>query len=241
MEHIAGRGFVSLSDHKARQAAKKKRIYKKKGSRGKSKGNTFERKIAGFMDTWWGVPSKTFWRNTNSGAWKPEPGDIGPRHRDDVPAFVFPFIIEAKHYKRVDFVHLLLPDQKWNKFELWWKQVTAAQSASKKNLIRLLIFHGNGQPVCVMFSPGEIGNGSYLGGKGRCIFYHRINTWGMSGYAPDSDLCIMTWDAFVQAYPKEIFTEILEHPEKYTIPLGTPLPVYGGPPPAGPERAVLPT
>jgi hypothetical protein len=126
---------------------------KKRGG-GKSKGSSFERKVAHMLDDWWELPKDTLWRTVNSGGWK-QPGDIYPRI-SSTPVW-FPFVVECKHYRTVNLWEIL-KGNKNAKIIDWWKQVTVDQGKCKedKKPIRLLIFRQNNYPVFVAFDSSEV-------------------------------------------------------------------------------------
>ena len=123
----------------------------KKGA-GKRKGSSFERTVAKLIDKWWEVPEHTFWRSVNSGGvW--EPGDITCRDK----SVFFPFVIECKFYKTIDFWPLLLNDPNGLILK-WWKKliddskyVVIQKNGKTYPSIKLLIFKSNNRPIMAAF------------------------------------------------------------------------------------------
>jgi hypothetical protein len=172
---------------------------KKKANRGKAKGSGFEREISRWIDKWWNVPNGTFWRTTNSGGWK-EPGDIAPRLRQGQPPVWFPFVIECKFYRTIEFWNLFNPNVRHNKLVEWWAQVTESQkqsitaTRSKKECIRLLIFKENASPVFVAFDGADIPDSGYFN---EDLGVHSSILLTTPGPGLPHRLYIMTWDKFV--------------------------------------------
>jgi len=132
----------------------------KRGS-GKGKGSQFERDVSLLLDEWWNVPKNTFWRTPNSGGWS-EPGDISPRHsqNNDEKVF-FPFIVECKFYKTIDFWELLKANKTQPLFLQWLDQIRrekkqAIDAGRSDKLVSLLIFKQNGGPICVAYDEMEL-------------------------------------------------------------------------------------
>lgn len=182
----------------------KKTKVKKKRSRGKSKGNAFEREVSGWFDRWWITLPKTFWRTSNSGGWTPEPGDIAPRLRQGHPPVWWPFICECKFYKAISFKDLLDTKKalKNNKLLLWWAQVTRESKQAvtigrhPSEVIRLLVFKANNTPIYVAFTPKDFG--------ALAIFPPEILKPLLISTRPDREtLWICTLTDFIASIPKK--------------------------------------
>lgn len=110
----------------------------------RSKGNKNERELAKLFKAW---TKKEFARTPSSGGlqWKSSnsKGDIVCT----TEGHYFPFCIEAKNYKDINFQHLLyLPKAKIDEF---WAQ--AKRDADKANKIPLLFMRYNGMPKNMHF------------------------------------------------------------------------------------------
>lgn len=134
---------------------------RKKRSRGKSKGNSFERAVSKLFDTWWGVPKNTFWRTVLSGGWV-EPGDIAPRARVGEGVVWWPFIVECKFYKSFSVLDALEGNKTAHLLK-WWKQLTFERenairttARSSENCIRLLICKRNHGSILVGISNEDL-------------------------------------------------------------------------------------
>lgn len=128
----------------------------------KEKGSRFERAVSHIIDNWWDVKDKTFWRSENSGGLD-QPGDIAPRIMPDQDTPRFPFIIECKHYEKVNLFEVFNKETKTGpKFIKWWKQLTEAQAKAVLELgypesqaLRLLIFRYNNSKIMCAFDTNE--------------------------------------------------------------------------------------
>jgi hypothetical protein len=122
---------------------------------GKSKGSAFERDIAkkivkafkGF-----GIKQRDCWRSVLSGGHVISAGDLV---MSDRLLELFPYAVECKFYKRVDWWHFLMPGSKKRKTWKEWKWVGQAIEGSKKRkgLLPLLIVKENHGPTVVVRTP----------------------------------------------------------------------------------------
>lgn len=169
---------------------------------GKEKGSAFERVVARRFDVWSGVSKNTFWRSTNSGGWV-EPGDITPRFRENAKDIIFPFVVECKFYKNIDF----FSRQKKPLLTCWWEQVTSSQEQSHsmtphKKVIRLLILKQNNKPpfagFCKQDFPPSVSPFLFALLQ-RTTHYHFIHD--------RKDVYIMDMEEFLINIPKERFIE----------------------------------
>lgn len=122
---------------------------------GRSKGNSFERKVANmvvntFADK--GITKEDAYRTPLSGGHRyakgKDPGDLVISER---LLKYFPFHVEAKSYKRIYFPALWMPQKKWLKawnFGKWLKQVCDACDDNTRH--PMLIFRGNNTPEFAM-------------------------------------------------------------------------------------------
>ena len=103
------------------------------------KGAKNEREIAKVLETWTG---KKFAKTPASGGlqWKSAmaKGDVVCT----TEGHYFPFCIEGKSYAKIDFNHLLLPQE--SDILTWWKQ--ARRDAEKCNKVPMLLMRYNGLP-----------------------------------------------------------------------------------------------
>lgn len=107
----------------------------------KNKGSRFERAVAKWFEDWTGYK---FSRTPGSGGWaksKDSFGDIVCT--DEKHSRRFPFSIECKNYRDINFEHILL-GAKSCKVKYFWDQ--ALHDASRCNKIPLLIMKYNGMP-----------------------------------------------------------------------------------------------
>lgn len=107
----------------------------------KNKGSRFERTVAKWFEDWTGYK---FSRTPGSGGWakaKDSFGDIVCT--DEKHSRRFPFSIECKNYKDINFEHILL-GTKTCKVKSFWDQ--AVHDAGRCNKIPLLIVKYNGMP-----------------------------------------------------------------------------------------------
>lgn len=116
------------------------RTHEQAGKLAKSKGNSYERKIAKLFSEWWGEV-KSFRRTPMSGGWSKSraTGDI-------ICPSEFPFDIECKHHKDWELIQLLKSPEKC-KLMKFWKQAVDECRPNKKPM---LIFTKNNQPDLVM-------------------------------------------------------------------------------------------
>lgn len=112
----------------------------------REKGSRFERKVAKLVVTALaskGIVLEDCYRTPNSGghmrASKHDPGDlvVSPRLRR-----YFPFSVECKCYKSLDWHKLFEKDSKRNHWAKWWKQACVAASFDSA-LTPLLVFKEN--------------------------------------------------------------------------------------------------
>lgn len=107
----------------------------------RQKGNKAERKAAQLFKTW---TKRDFARTPSSGGlqWKTtnSKGDIVCTKE----GHYFPFCIEVKNYKFINFNELILPDKKNKDLLIFWAQ--AKRDAEKAKKIPLLLFRYNGLP-----------------------------------------------------------------------------------------------
>jgi Holliday junction resolvase len=107
----------------------------------RTKGNKNERDLAKLFKAWTG---KDFARTPSSGGlqWKSSnsKGDIVCT----TEGHYFPFCIEAKNYKEINFEHLLIPNIKNIRILEFWAQ--AKRDADKANKIPILTMRYNGMP-----------------------------------------------------------------------------------------------
>jgi hypothetical protein len=125
----------------------------KKRINGRSKGNSFERTVAGliieaFTDL--GIEKKDCYRTPLSGghrfASKQDPGDLLCSKR---LSKLFPYAVECKCYKRINWIELLSPlAANKGQFGPWWTQ--ACKAAGTTGKLPLLVFKGNGTKVFCM-------------------------------------------------------------------------------------------
>lgn len=112
----------------------------------RSKGCKNERKLAKLFETW---TKRKFSRTPSSGGlnWKASnvKGDIVCTEE----GVVFPFCIEAKAHKEIDFSHLLNPAIKNVKIDEFWKQCKG--DAEKAFKIPILFMRYNGMPADFFF------------------------------------------------------------------------------------------
>lgn len=112
----------------------------------RNKGAKNERKLAKLIETWSG---KSFSRTPASGGlqWKASfsKGDI----ICTTEGHYFPFCIEAKNHKEIDFSHLLNDKIKLPKIFEFWNQCT--RDATKANKIPLLFMRYDGMPSDLHF------------------------------------------------------------------------------------------
>jgi hypothetical protein len=177
----------------------------KKGN-GKSKGNAFERKVAGLLDDWWKVPKNTFWRTVNSGGWR-QPGDLAPRILSGVEPMQFPFVVECKFYHTVDFWEVL-KEKKTAKLSVWWKQLNKEklQYSDSNKVCRLLIFKQNFSPICVGFSINEIGR--FINCPVDPSIINVLTCIKLTIDNSGERIIITPWKDFTRYYPKEIFIRL---------------------------------
>jgi len=172
----------------------------KKGG-GHRKGSSFERKVAKLFDLWWEVPKYTFWRTVLSGGWH-QPGDISIRTVNGEP-IKWPFIVECKHYKTIDFWDVLKSSKNIKLFK-WWNQVTIDQrKVSVPYPIRLLIVHANNTPIIVIFDEQELKGPVYTGIRVmRFEFMH--SRYGLQR------LTALPWEIFSVYYNRNKIEEYYE-------------------------------
>ena len=107
----------------------------------RSKGNKNERELAKLFKDWTG---KEFARTPSSGGlqWKSSnsKGDIVCT----TEGHYFPFCIEAKNHKEINFAELLMPDKKGVKILEFWEQ--CERDAVKAKKIPILFMRYNGMP-----------------------------------------------------------------------------------------------
>ena len=116
----------------------------KKGG-GRLKGNAFEREVAKLIVATFedhGITNEHCYRTPGSGghryAKKKDPGDI---LLDGKLKKLFPFTIECKSYKRLNWRELFAPLQKGSQFKKWWEQCCMAAALNGGE--PLLIFKEN--------------------------------------------------------------------------------------------------
>ena len=113
----------------------------------RNKGNRGERDIAKLLSDWTG---KKFSRTPSSGGlqWKKDnvKGDITSTEE----GFYFPFCVEVKFHKKIDFSHLITPGIKNIDILDFWKQ--CYRDASLCNKIPLLFMRYNGLPKDFWFT-----------------------------------------------------------------------------------------
>lgn len=178
---------------------------KKKYGGGKEKGSQFERIVSGYLDKWWGVLPKTFWRTVASGGWE-EPGDIAPRLLPMQGNVDFPIVVECKFYRKIDVFEIVKNPKNDPILVQWWNQVTASQMKAEKlgrvNLIRLLIFKQNGGPILVGFSFDD-GNYHYRN-KVRDLSVEHIEIFWKNQDFRNCLFCIMPFSVYIKHITKEI-------------------------------------
>ena len=124
----------------------------KKGINGRTKGSGFERHVAGLIiDAFkeYGIQKEDCYRTPLSGghrfAAKSDPGDLLMTPKLQA---LFPFVVECKFYKKLNWVDLMNPVGLKSQFGTWWAQATkAAHELSKPPL---LVFKGNRTDVYCM-------------------------------------------------------------------------------------------
>lgn len=117
---------------------------------GRSKGNSFERKVAAMVVSTFadkGITKEDCYRTPLSGGHRyakgKDPGDLVISKKLEK---YFPFATECKSYKSIYLPALWLPSKSWKKawkFKQWLKQTCAACTEDRHPL---LIFKGNGTP-----------------------------------------------------------------------------------------------
>ena len=127
---------------------------------GHGKGSGFERKIAkeivkAFRKEFKWVQQRDCWRSVLSGGHEMSAGDLRM-----TPEFqkLFPFAVECKFYKKIDWWKFLLMEKKPGKEWKWVRQ--ACDGARKcKGLLPLLVMKSNHGPIIVCRPPkaGESG------------------------------------------------------------------------------------
>jgi hypothetical protein len=123
---------------------------------GKSKGSSFERKIAKELGHALFNDKDSFVRTPSSGALATIrkskaatfAGDI--MQVDHVDQFDFPFCIECKHYKAFDPWNLLTKKKNSLEYKAWEQAIENATKSNGK--YPLLIFRANNRPVYAAFS-----------------------------------------------------------------------------------------
>jgi len=123
------------------------------GVNGKSKGNKEERNVAKWFKDW---TSMDFQR-------VPQSGGLRWHKADNISGDIicadyehnreFPFSIEVKSYKNINFEHLLL-NQKVNQVLSFWKQ--ANDDANRANKIPILFMRYNGMAASTYFIVCEL-------------------------------------------------------------------------------------
>lgn len=112
----------------------------------RNKGNKGERKAAALFKTWTG---KEFARTPSSGglSWKSSnsKGDVVCTSE----GHYFPFVVEIKTHKEIDFSHLLVPGIKNVKILEFWEQ--ADRDAKKANKIPMLLMRYDRLPADFYF------------------------------------------------------------------------------------------
>ena len=117
----------------------------------KTKGNHNETVVAEILTKWWGSPFK---RMPTSGAlrWKGAAFTYG----DLITPEDFPFIVECKHYAKVDVDELLRKDWDQGLITWWWQQVLddckRYNTDTGKTLQPMLVWKANNRPhrICVL-------------------------------------------------------------------------------------------
>lgn len=103
-----------------------------------AKGGAFERKIRDIFETYYDIP---FERVPSSGALDYLKGDVWAPHHQHV----WPYVIECKHYKELDFNSLLTA--KSNDLYSFWEQATRQveeqEEKSGRKKIALVVFRWN--------------------------------------------------------------------------------------------------
>jgi len=104
---------------------------KKKGINGRTKGHTFERKLAKILSKWSGVELR---RTPMSGGWA-KTGDVTPVKPRDMENW--PFNVEAKCYAKDTFrFQELLKSADGGSIMVWWKQcLNDAKISNKKPML----------------------------------------------------------------------------------------------------------
>lgn len=135
---------------------------------GRVKGASFERKIAGMIVKAFasrGITKKDCYRTPSSGghryAKETDPGDLvlSPELTK-----LFPFSIECKHYRKLDWHKLLTPGAKGH-WDNWWKQCLKATPTGRYPMV---VFQANRSIPFVMFNRDD---GVVLGwGEPRGLF-----------------------------------------------------------------------
>jgi len=125
--------------------------------RGKAKGSEFERKIAkeiikAFRKRFKDLRQNDCWRSVLSGGHQMSAGDL---EMSDRLLGLFPYTVECKFYKKVNWWHfLLVPGNKSYK-KTWqeWKWVRQAVHAQRAKTVPILVVHGNNGPTMVVRPP----------------------------------------------------------------------------------------
>ncbi len=131
---------------------------------GRQKGSSFERKVAKLIVATfaqYGITKEDCYRTPGSGghrfASKKDPGDLvlSPALKK-----LFPYSVECKHYKELDWTMLLRPDQRRGHFGTWWRQ--ACKAAQATDTVPLLIFKANRSDIFAMFPHSDMLNSKHL-------------------------------------------------------------------------------
>ena len=145
----------------------------------RSKGNKNERELAKLFKDWTG---KEFARTPSSGGlqWKSSnsKGDIVCT----TEGHYFPFCIEAKNHKEINFAELLMPDKKGVKILEFWEQ--CERDAVKAKKIPILFMRYNGMPKNFHFI--ALKNSHY-----RSIFLPTLTPFGLQSVTKTREVTLI--------------------------------------------------
>jgi hypothetical protein len=127
--------------------------------KGKGKGSAFERRIAkdivkAFKKKFPWVSQRHCWRSVLSGGHEMSAGDL---EMSPEMERLFPYAVECKFHKKVNWWHFLLPPGSKSFKKTWpeWQWVAQACEGARKRkgLKPLLVVHGNRGPILVVRTP----------------------------------------------------------------------------------------
>lgn len=120
---------------------------------GKSKGSAFERDVAkkivqAFRKQ--GIKQRECWRSVLSGGHKISCGDLNMSPRLER---LFPYNVECKFYKKIEFWHFLVPQHHQQKswVEVQWLRQMEQGQTKRPDLEPLLVMKQNHGPILAMY------------------------------------------------------------------------------------------